>query len=259
MKHIPTLPYAVGAASTRTGPKHAANEDQYRILDVNHLAVSFFRKGSIFMVADGVSTVPRGREAAETVCSRIDTFFDRFAEPRVSSLAQLVSEVDWELRGLGHAQAACTCSVLWLAYGQANVVHVGDSQLYRVRHGDCLRITQSHKGGRSLGAYVGMGPQIADVMQVWQEPLFVGDLYLIVSDGVTEVIQPDELLDAWWATGGSPQRAAHAIIAEVNRRGGRDDATALVVDVLAVETDPNDETTFSGRTDFSRGGGTRGA
>jgi serine/threonine protein phosphatase PrpC len=95
-----------------------------------------------------------------------------------------------------------------------------------------------------------MGPQIADVMQIWQEPLFVGDLFLLVSDGVTEVIKPDELLDAWWTHGGSTQRAASSIIAEVNRRGGQDDATALVVDVLAVEADPSEETTFSGRTVF---------
>lgn len=252
MRHSPTLPFATGAAATRTGPRHAENEDQHRILDVNHLAVAALRKGALFAVADGVSTSRQGRHAAELMCSRIDTFFDRFQAPRVESLTQLVNEVDWELRGLGHGQAACTVSMLWLAYGMANVVHVGDSQLYRVRHGDCRRLTESHRGGRSLGAYVGMGPQIADVMQVWQEPLFVGDLFLLVTDGVTEVIEPAELLDLWWTGAGSPQRAVSSIIAEVNRRGGQDDATAVVVDVLAVESDPSEETTFSGRTDFVR-------
>ncbi len=250
MTHAPTLPCATGSAASRTGPRHAENEDQYRILDANHLAVAAVRKGALFAVCDGVSTSRRGKYAAELMCSRIDTFFDRFAAPRVESLTQLVNEVDWELRGMGTGQAACTVSMLWLAYGRATVVHVGDSQLYRIRHGECTRITETHRGGRGLGAYVGMGAEIAEVMQVWQEPLFVGDLYLIVSDGVTEVIKPDELLDAWWSEGGSTQRAAHSIIAEVNRRGGQDDATALVVDVLAVETDPSDETTFSGRTVF---------
>ncbi len=252
MKHTPTLPFATGAAASRTSPRHEQNEDQYRILDVNHLAVAALRKGTLFAVADGVSTSRRGKYAAELMCSRVDTFFDRFQAPRVESLTQLVNEVDWELRGLGHGQAACTVSLLWLAYGMANVVHVGDSQLYRVRHGACTRITETHRGGRSLGAYVGMGPRIADVMQVWQEPLFVGDLFLLVTDGVTEVVPPDELLDAWWTGGGSTQRAATTIINEVNRRGGTDDATALVVDVFAVEHDPSEETTFSGRTDFVR-------
>jgi protein phosphatase len=147
--------------------------------------------------------------------------------------------------------AACTLSLLWLAYGHAHVVHVGDSQVYRVRHGDVVRITQNHRGGRALGAYVGMGPRVADVLQVWSEPLFVGDLYLMVTDGVTEVLGVDDLLDTWWAFGGSPRRAANAIIGEVERRAGTDDATALVVDVLAIEADTDDESTFNGRTDFS--------
>lgn len=79
----------------------------------------------------------------------------------------------------------------------------------------------------------------------------MGDLFLLVTDGVTEVVAVDDLLDTWWAFGGSPQRAAGAIIGEVEERGGKDDATALVVDVLALEADPDEESTFHGRTDFS--------
>jgi protein phosphatase len=219
---------------------------------VSHPAIAALRKGSLYAVCDGVSTVPRGQYAADVTCARIDGFFDRFQAPRVESLTQLVSEIDWELRAGGVGVAACTLSLLWVAYGTATVLHVGDSQVYRVRHGETVRITKSHRGGRALGAYVGMGPRVADVLQVWQEPLFVGDLFLLVTDGVTEVVAVDDLLDAWWAFGGSPQRAAAAIIGEVEERDGKDDATALVVDVLALESDPDEETTFSGRTEFRR-------
>ncbi|MDP2312144.1 MAG: PP2C family protein-serine/threonine phosphatase [Pseudomonadota bacterium] len=255
MTHAPTLPFSVGAAATRTGANHAENEDRHRVLDASHLGVAALRRGSLYAVCDGVSTVPRGRYAAELTCARIDGFFDRFQAPRVESLVQLVSETDWELRAHGRGQAACTLSMLWLAYGTATVLHVGDSQVYRVRNDTVERITKTHRGGRALGAYVGMGPNVADVMQVWQEPLFVGDLFLLVTDGVTEVVAVDDLLDTWWAFGGSPQRAAAAIIREVDQRGGRDDATALVVDVLALETDPDGESTFSGRTEFRRARG----
>ncbi len=252
MNHAPTLPLSVGAAATRTGRQHAENEDRHRILDASHLGVAALRRGSLYAVCDGVSTVPLGRYAADVTCARIEGFFDRFQAPRVESLVQLVSETDWELRAHGRGQAACTLSLLWLAYGTATVLHVGDSQVYRVRHGAAERITKNHRGGRALGAYVGMGPNVADVLQVWQEPLFVGDLFLLVTDGVTEVVAVDELLDTWWAYGGSPHRAAGAIIQVVDQRGGKDDATALVVDVLALEDDAEHESTFSGRTDFRR-------
>ena len=248
--HLPTLPFTSGAAATRAGGRHPQSDDRYRILDISHPAVAAQRRGSLYAVCDGVSTVPRGRYAADLTCARIDGFFDRYQAPRVESLAQLVSEIDWELRAAGTGQAACTLSLLWLAYGIAHVVHVGDSQVFRVRHGEAVQITENHRGGRALGAYVGMGPRVADVLQVWQDPLFVGDLFLLVTDGVTEVVAAEELLNTWWAFGGSPQRAANAIINEVDRRAGKDDATSVVVDVLAIEVDAEEETTFSGRTDF---------
>jgi protein phosphatase len=248
----PTLPITAAAAATRAGPKHKANEDQYRILDGSHPGIAAQERGCLYAVCDGVSSVPHGREAAQLTCARIDTFFSRYHEPKVESLIAIVSEVDWELRADGKGQAACTLSMLWLAHGMATVIHVGDSQVYRVRHGETIRITRSHRGGRALGAYVGMGPKVADVLQVWQEPVFVGDLFLLVTDGVTEVLDPDDLLDTWWATGASPARAANAIIQAVQAAEAEDDATALVVDVLAVEADADEETTYSGRTDFRK-------
>lgn len=228
-----TLPLTSAAAATRQSPRHRQNEDQYRILDCEHPYVAAARRGSLFVVSDGVSTVPRGREAAELTVSRMDGFFQR--RPHVDSLRELVIEIDWELRAGGKGTAACTLSLLWLANGQATVVHVGDSQVYRVRHGVTTRITKQHRGGRGLGAYMGMGPEVADVLQIWQEELFAGDLFLMVTDGVTEVVPADALNETWWSVGASPQLVAQAIINEVDRRRGTDDATALVVDVLDVE------------------------
>lgn len=233
----PTLPLSAAHAATRTGPAHAANEDQFRILDGGHPLVASLRRGALYAVMDGVSSTPRGREAAQLGAARIEDFFNVLTPPELESLVQLVSEVDWELREGRRGEAACTFSLLWLAHGRAHVVHVGDSQVYRVRNGACERITESQKGRSALRAFLGMGPKVADVLQVWEEPMLPGDLFLLVTDGVTEVMQPDELVDAWWAVGGSTRRAADSIIAEVNRRGGGDDATALLVDVLGLEAD----------------------
>lgn len=230
-----TLPLTSAAAATRKSPRHARNEDRYRILDGGHPYVAAARRGALFVICDGVSTVPRGREAAELTVSRIDSFFQR--RPHVDSLRELVIEIDWELRAGGKGSAACTLSLLWLANGRATVVHIGDSQVYRVRHGEAMRITQAHRGGRGLGAYMGMGPEIGKVMQVWSDELFAGDLFLMVTDGVIEVVPVEELRETWWALGSSPALAAQAIINEVDNRHGTDDATALVVDVLDVEAE----------------------
>ena len=101
MKSKRTLPLTRGSAATRTGLYHARNEDQHRILDVAHPVVRRLGRGSLYVVADGVSTTPRGREAAELACARVEGFFDKHVPAKASSLVQLVSEIDWELRESG--------------------------------------------------------------------------------------------------------------------------------------------------------------
>lgn len=233
----PTLPLTAAAAATRTGPKHPVNEDQFRILDGHHPLVARLGRGSLFAVADGVSTTPRGREAAEIGCARISGFYDRAAAPRLETLLQIVSEIDWELRSGRKGEAACTLSLLWLAHGQATIVHVGDSQVYRMRHGEVRRLTRP-KRGQGLTSFVGMGPRLAEVVEVWREPLCDGDLFLLVTDGVTDVVDPEEVIDLWWDGGGSPRSTVETVIREVERRGGQDDATILLVDVLGRESSP---------------------
>lgn len=230
-----TLPLTVAGAATRTGPKHEHNEDQFRLLDGTHPLVGRLGRGAVYVVCDGVSTTPRGREAALIGAARVAGFFDTLVPPTLDSLLQLVGEIDWELREIRKGDAACTLSLLWLAHGMATVVHVGDSRVYRVRDGALAPITRNQRRG-GLATFVGMGPRVADIVEVWQEPLRSGDLFLLVTDGVTEVVDPAEILEMWWASGGSCPQAAERVVAEVERRGGSDDATVVLVDVLAVES-----------------------
>lgn len=236
----PTLPLTAVGVATRRGPRHPANEDHYRILDADHPLVERMERGVVYAVFDGVSSSPRGREAAEIGADRLGGFFDDVTEPRIESLLQLVGEIDWELREVRKGDAACTLALLWLASGTATVVNVGDSQVYRVRDGVVESLTRA-KGAGGLAQFVGMGPRVAEITHVWQSPLHAGDLFLLVTDGVTEVVGPDEIVDQYWAAGGSCAAAAEAVIREVERRSGQDDATVLIVDVLSVECDPEDD------------------
>lgn len=231
-----SLPWTAAGAATRTGPRHDRNEDQYRVLDRTHPVVARMRRGALYAVCDGVSTTPRGREAAVLGAARLGGFFDEVVPPRLESLVQLVGEIDWELREVRKGDAATTLAALWLADGVASVVLVGDSQVLRVRHGHIESVTaQKRRGG--LSSFLGMGPRVADVVEVWQDRYLPGDLYVLLTDGVTEVMRAEEVLDAWWDAGGACALAAERIVAEVDRRGGSDDATVLFVDVLGEEVD----------------------
>ncbi len=234
---VDTLPLvAVGSASLR-GRTHRNNDDSVCVLDARVEEVVQLRRGTLFAVCDGVSSVPEGGWAAELTCERLISFFDRDVPPSEERLLQLINEIDWELRGRGEGRAASTLSALWLADRTAHLVHVGDSQVFRVRHGAISCISERQGKGRRLGAYMGMGPQLNEVAQLWRGPLFVGDLFILTTDGVSELVTPDELLGCWWSSGGEPQGCAEAVVALVRERHGADDASLVVVDVLSLESD----------------------
>ena len=68
-----------------------------------------------------------------------------------------------------------------------------------------------------------------------------GDLYLVASDGLTGMVD-DRRLAQLLASRAEPERNVHALIAEANGRGGLDNITAIIVQVLDVgagSDDPN--------------------
>lgn len=190
-------------------------------------------RGQLFAVADGVSTVRMGQWAARLTCLRIEQFFFDDHPIRVDTLTQLVGEIDWELRGEGRGAAACTLSILWLHGHEADAVHVGDSAIYRLRGNDISRITQIHGGGRGLHAFMGMGPNVSEVCQVVHTPLRSGDVFFLVTDGVSDFVSPQELASAWVCSGGDPDRCAASILEMVSEREGNDDATVVVAQFVS--------------------------
>ncbi|MFH1463332.1 MAG: protein phosphatase 2C domain-containing protein [Pseudomonadota bacterium] len=234
---VDTLPLVSVGSATLRGRTHRHNDDSACVLDARVAEVVQLRRGTLFAVCDGVSTVPAGGWAATLTCERLTSFFDADVAPSQEGLKQLVNEIDWELRGRGEGQAACTLSALWLADRSAYIINVGDSQVFRVRHGAIQPLTEGRGRGVGLGVFMGMGPALNERSQSWHDTLFAGDLFFLVTDGVTSVVSSEELLDAWWKSGGDPQPCAEAVVDLVAQRRGADDATVVVVDVLSLESD----------------------
>ena len=107
----------------------------------------------------------------------------------VEGLQQLVSEIDWELRGAGRG-AYCTLALAWVQGAEAHVLTVGDSPVYRLRRGRLTEAGADASGTvqRSLRAYLGMGTRVSDVLRHQRWSVEPGDLLLLMSDGI---------LDAW--------------------------------------------------------------
>jgi PPM family protein phosphatase len=127
------------------------------------------------------------------------------------------------------------------------VFNVGDSRVYRLAADRIVQLTVDHSEvqelvlagvltreqarthprrnvvTRALGAAPSVHPDH------WLLPAVGGDRFLICSDGLTGEL-PDEVILPLLTVGG-PQQAAEALVAAANDAGGRDNVTAVVVDI----------------------------
>jgi eukaryotic-like serine/threonine-protein kinase len=238
-----SLPFALAAAATRVGSTHRENQDCFQVLDgKSNRAVRELRRGILYAVADGVSTLEQGRWAAETTCARLSQFFEEAHVAQLETLVQLVGEIDWELRGQGKGRAACTLGAIWLHRGHAHVLHVGDSPVYRLRKGELQCMTTMDRASRRLRSFMGMGPSISEVLAVRTEAFEPRDVYFLVTDGVSGLLDPALLSQHWADSNGNPERCAEGIMREIDARSGADDATAVVVQILLEEDLPEERT-----------------
>ncbi len=215
----------VAAAASRPGPHHVECEDAWQIYNHDH------DKGDgLFIVCDGVSTAGEGLAAARIACNRVGQFEEAGARRHTDTLAQLVSEIDWELRGTGR-HAKCTLAMAWVDGRSAHIFTVGDSPIYRLRRGRTRQAGAEKTGTfRRLASFLGMGPGVSEVLTRDRWDLVPGDVLMLMSDGVLDALDEDDLADIWERTS-NPDACAKALIDEVARVGVDDDATVIVVEV----------------------------
>jgi protein phosphatase len=141
------------------------------------------------------------------------------------------------------------------------VFNVGDSRVYRLSGDRLEQLTVDHSEvqelvlagvitreqarthprrnvvTRALGSDAGLLPDH------WLLPAISGDRYLICSDGLFSELPDDAILPLLAA--GSAQQAADALVSAANDAGGRDNVTAVVVDIDSDDEDEDvDETTL---------------
>jgi protein phosphatase len=147
-------------------------------------------------------------------------------------------------RGMGSTVAAVFFD---RSYGVVAVGHVGDSRVFRVRHGTIVQLTEDHtvvqqwvREGRIAPEEAATSPHRHMITQAvgTQEDLQPAlrlerpepdDIYLLTSDGVHDAASPDEIATVVREAEGDLELACLKLIALANQRGGRDNSTALLV------------------------------
>lgn len=226
--------------SSLTGPRER-NEDFCGVATPDGLELE--NKGLIAAVADGIGGHKGGREAAEyTVRGLLADYFatpDTWGVPRaVETVATALNR--WVIaegsRNAELAGMATTLSALVLRGRRYYAAHIGDSRIYRWREGRLQLLTVDHTWehpelSNVLSRAIGLDPRV--LMDFADGELAADDRFLLVSDGVWGVL-PDPLIAEVLLDHPEAQGAAAALTSLAIAHGGHDNATAVVIDVLAL-------------------------
>jgi serine/threonine protein phosphatase PrpC len=241
--------------ATDVGRRREANED------------AFLREDEIglWVVADGMGGHAAGevasREAIDTINGMVRRGKEMLGAPipfteekgRAASrmleggvqaatyLLYAMAELDRGMAGMG-----TTISAMMRFGDHLVVAQVGDSRIYRVRQHDAEQLTEDHtliawqlkqglitpeqaKVSRQRNVItraVGSREYVQVDTSVWEAT--VGDAYLVCSDGLHGYLKLEEI-PAILAEGGA--LAVNQLIDLANGRGGKDNITAIVVEV----------------------------
>jgi len=156
-----------------------------------------------------------------------------------------MAELDPEKKGM-----STTLSALLIRAGMAFAVHVGDSRVYRVRKDSVLQLTEDHtlinykvkhgmmtkqEAEKAAGKNVitrAVGHKDYVQVDTADIDIAVGDRFLLCSDGLHGYFQSDKEV-AELCTDGSLEECAESSISLANQRGGKDNITAVVIEVLS--------------------------
>lgn len=205
-------------------------------------------KGIALAIADGVSSSEVSHIASETA---VKSFLeDYFCTPDAWSVKQsgqrvLVAANAWLYaqtrrgpyrydRDRGHV---CTFSALVLKSTTAHLFHVGDACIYRLRNGELEPLTEEHRVWLSpeqscLGRALGINPHLE--IDYRTLPLQVGDLFLLLTDGVHEWLSETALLALIDPHEADLDAAARRLVLEAHARGSPDNLTAQLVRIDAL-------------------------
>jgi protein phosphatase len=250
------------AGLTDVGLRREHNEDYLLLDDPNQ----------VFVLADGMGGHASGEVASQLAVSQFVDFFTRtcrqegfhwpydtrglrsFEEMAVANGIQYANDKVFieSMRDRRYDGMGTTLVVIAGAKDHVVLAHVGDSRVYRYRDGVLTQLTEDHslinhikrtrnmtdEEARALTSRnvivraVGLKEYVEpDVQRVEKRP---GDIYLLCSDGLSDLVDDWVLASVLGATGDDLDEACRRMVRLANQGGGKDNITVVLVKVEEV-------------------------
>jgi PPM family protein phosphatase len=239
-------------AVTDTGRRRMRNED------------AFVFEPPLFAIADGMGGARAGEVAAGIAAAALKE--GRQTVTDESSLEAVIEEANrrvWQrsVTDPGTSGMGTTVTVAFVDAADDRIVfgQVGDSRAYRLRGDELEQMTtdhslvaelvrsgvltpeeaENHPQRSAITRAVGTESAIdADVFSMPAEP---GDLFLLCSDGLTDMLGADDIAATILAAERDPVAAGEALVAAANAEGGEDNITVVLFELVEGEPDPEPE------------------
>jgi len=240
---------AVGeyAVASDTGRRRRRNEDNYVVAP------------PLFAVADGMGGAQAGEVASKLAASALEAGDSEELSglERVDALIQEANRrifdrasSDPSASGMGTTMTVALVEGMTVAIG-----HVGDSRAYLVRGDTMEQLTEDHslvnellKSGKLseeeahihpqrsvITRAVGTDPDVdVDAFSIEAED---GDVFLICSDGLSDMVEDEDILDVLDRHRDDLEKAVKALVQTANREGGEDNITAVAFRIAAEAED----------------------
>lgn len=225
------------------------NEDSWKLL----------KDPQFFVLADGMGGHQAGEIASRETVDQLCTLFQKRFDSSNKDLAQaeqLIKEIiqevngaiyymgreDTELRGMGTTLCCVLIHSEGLIYG-----HVGDSRIYRFRHGQLEQLTQDHSLLRELIDLGQLSEQQAEDFlykniitkaigtestvepDVMHTSLELGDMILMCSDGLSDLVSFEEIQDI--LDQNPEEEITKLLVKKAKQKGGYDNITVILVKI----------------------------
>ena len=217
----------------------------------------------VFAVSDGMGGAMAGEFASRIAVEKITKMFPSYLA-RISPaheeqesfklLVELFSEIHRALLFLSASYEECrgmgtTLTLCWVRSSKIYFAHIGDSRIYHLPHAGGIkqlseddthvgwlfrqgaineREAKNHPRRNFLQKALGADHQFV-TPQVGSIAYAPGDRFLLCTDGVTDGLFDQRLLDILTET--SQKTPSHHLVDEAVLQSGRDNATAMVIEV----------------------------
>jgi serine/threonine protein phosphatase PrpC len=236
------------AGTSHPGRVRPRNEDRFHVDAAR----------GIFIVVDGVGGHAGGERAAEIAVEAVRTRLERDTGSLVDRLREAIASANEGIHdeSIARPELSGMCCVLTVAVvngGRVCAGHVGDTRLYKLRHGELVKLTHDHS---PVGAMEDAGrlaereamdhprrhevwrdvgtaarrPAEPEFVEIVEEPFEPDAALLLCSDGLTDRVSSADIAAIMQARAGSPDIAVQDLIWAANDAGGRDNVTAVVIE-----------------------------